>query len=480
MHRSWNAHTLPVTDVQLIDFGSCLRAVTCSVDRTVHFYDILHQSSLAKVTLPGDSASPLECLSLTNGLEYALAGSSTGKVFTVDISVVAAGVSAVQHSAIVGGASARRALSTTTQSSSASSSMGIHTIDAHSLAVSAIVVLPDNERFVTGSLDGYVKFYHIFTRQLLAECTPLLQRGPVTNLVWMYRAESSSLAIVKPTIAAVAPLKKYVDSAGNSTGAAVAAAAAAANNATTTVSTTFSPTLNIPDKIASVVGQAHTQGLSQGSVVLGPTFVGVSAEAVFHAQERSLRSLRDYGELMKTSEDIVVDGDEDEEAVATSGGGLEAEEEFIRLPEKVSKASSIPTKPAKKVAAKEEEEDDDDIMRFDSVANDDEEDDDEDEVEEDDEDEDAGDEGSDEEDDTEALKELLQSKDEEIAALQEESQRWKTLCDQMKQYIEESKQATGGKRSRDETPAANPTASNKKSSETPVQQPSKKQKKGGK
>eukprot|EP01033_Poteriospumella_lacustris_P001074 gene1074-780_t len=194
----------------------------------------------------------------------------------------------------------------------------------------------------------------------------------------MYRAESSSLAIVKPTIAAVAPLKKYVDSAGNSTGAAVAAAAAAANNATTTVSTAFSPTLNVPEKIASVVGQAHAQGLSQGSVVLGPTFVGVSAEVVFHAQERSLRSLRDYGELVKSSEDIVVEGDEGEEVVASSGAGFEAEEEFIRLPEK--------------------------------------------------------------------------------------------------QYIEESKQATGGKRSRDETPAATTTVSIKKTSENP----SKKQKKGGK
>lgn len=444
----------------------------------MHFYDILHQSSLAKVTLPGDFASPLECLSLTNGLEYALAGSSTGKVFTIDISVVAAGVSAVQHSTIVGGASARRTVSATTQSST-SSTTGIHTIDAHSLAVSSILVLPDNERFVTGSLDGYVKFYHIFTRQLLAECTPLLQRGPVTNLLWMYRAESSSLAIVKPTIAAVAPLKKYVDSAGNSTGAAVAAAAAAANNATTTVSTAFSPTLNVPEKIASVVGQAHAQGLSQGSVVLGPTFVGVSAEVVFHAQERSLRSLRDYGELVKSSEDIVVEGDEGEEVVASSGAGFEAEEEFIRLPEKVSKAASVPTKPAKKLTEKgekpqekeEDDNDDDDIMRFDDAANED----DDDDEEEEDADEEEGDEAE-EEDDSEALRELLQSKDEEIAALQEESQRWKTLCDQMKQYIEESKQATGGKRSRDETPAAATTVSTKKSSENP----SKKQKKGGK
>lgn len=436
----------------------------------MHFYDILHQSSLAKVTLPGDFASPLECLSLTNGLEYALAGSSTGKVFSIDISVVAAGVSAVQHSTIVGGASARR---TATTQPSTSAATGIHTIDAHSLAVSSILVLPDNERFVTGSLDGYVKFYHIFTRQLLAECTPLLQRGPVTNLLWMYRAESSSLAIVKPTIAAVAPLKKYVDSAGNSTGAAVAAAAAAANNATTTVSTAFSPTLNVPEKIASVVGQAHTQGLSQGSVVLGPTFVGVSAEVVFHAQERSLRSLRDYGELMKSSEDIVIEGEEDEEAVASSGAGIDAEEEFIRLPEKVSKASSVPTKPAKKLTEKgekpqeKEEDDDDDIMRFDVAANDDDEDDEA--ADEEDEEEEE------EEDDSEALRELLQSKDEEIAALQEESQRWKTLCDQMKQYIEESKQATGGKRSRDETPAST-AVSTKKTSENP----SKKQKKGGK
>lgn len=456
---------MPVLDVFLIDFGSCLRAITCSIDRTVHFYDVLHQNSISRVTLPGDTAAPLECLTLTNGLEYVLTGSSTGKVFTIDISVVAAGVSAVQHTAVVGGSSMFRAGSSS--SSNTSSMTGIHCVDAHSLAVTAIVTLPDNERFVTASLDGYVKFYNVFTRQLLAECTPLLQRGPVTNLSILLRGESSTLTIVKPTIASVAPLKKYVDSAGNSTAAAVAAASASAAGNSTTVVTHHAPTANIAEQIASVVGTSHSQGLTQGSVVLGPTFLGVTGnDNVFSRTELYLQSLRDGDEIKNSIyHGLVCATDDADETGLVVSEALHVEEEFIRLPKvaplQTSKAAKRLAKSNEK-AKKEESDEEDDIMRFDEGDDEDEdgiddniEQSEQEEVEEEDEEEgeevEEEDEKEGEEEADSDLKQALLAKDIEIAALQEENQRWKTLCEQMKSRFENvDRPGVGNKRGRSE------------------------------
>ncbi len=184
-YRHWPAHTLPITDMVLIDSYSVFRVASCSLDRTVHIFDIHANKSITKHIL----VQPVQSISINSTFDYIFCGSTVGNVYRIDISVMAAGFSVPKaHIVATGSGSGAGAITmaaglTTIQNLSKDKSDTVHgivEIDAHSQSVTGIVNMPDNERVLTVSEDGKMKMWNMYTCQLLKEIAPL-SKNPITN-----------------------------------------------------------------------------------------------------------------------------------------------------------------------------------------------------------------------------------------------------------------------------------------------------------
>jgi hypothetical protein len=212
-------------DMAVLDLFSSLRVMTCAHDRTVHLYDVFHDQSIVKLTLP----SALQCIVHSNLLDYIVCGSYVGAVYIVDFSQVAYGFSQLQPHQIAVFPDlkkpfvnlATRTAGTTTAANSNSSSNSnnanhppiaqtVHTISAHQQAITSIVMLPDHFRFVTAALDGTLKCFHLHTQQILFENIPFPHgKLAISNMRLVLRAESTAMNVLKPFIQKIHPLKKY-------------------------------------------------------------------------------------------------------------------------------------------------------------------------------------------------------------------------------------------------------------------------------
>jgi pre-rRNA-processing protein IPI3 len=184
-YRSWHAHTLGVTDLVAIDSFSVLRVISCSLDRSMHLYDVHANRSMTKHSLP----QPLQSIAINATFDYIFCGSTSGSIYRIDCSVLAAGFSASKSHVVHSGISSHSSLlSLTAGSSSANADAnstdevghGVACIDAHSLAVTAIICMPDNQRVISTSEDGSMKMWSLHTKQLLKEIQPL-NKAPLTN-----------------------------------------------------------------------------------------------------------------------------------------------------------------------------------------------------------------------------------------------------------------------------------------------------------
>lgn len=444
---SWNAHSLPVTDLQLLDTASTLRAVTCSGDRTVNMYDLISDSALARVSLAASiPAGSLDCLAISPALDFIVVGASTGQVATVALSVFAAlGLSgATQRDTPIFQPPHVTSLATL-------ASEGIEVIDAHRTAVTQVVILPDNQRFVTSGLDGFVKFYHLHTRQLLLECTPLLQKSPITNLVLTLRAESLALAVVKPTVLPLVPLKKYTHNSSGSNQSNTQSAAQVANDQQGSNSHNSSLGSNgagvVLEKLQRLLGQSV-----ESALVCGPVFLGAStdlnnykadAEVEEHGDgvlSQKQARIQQQMQQMQGGEEEEDGADAQRSSVAVAGAAgqhkrakreaEDDEEDFIVLP-KVSEApvqqllQASSDEDEDEEADEEEEDEEDDMMKF---------------AEEDEEEEEQREEDEDVNEEAEALRTQVAEQAAQLVQLAEETRRWKDLCQQMKCIISSTQQ----------------------------------------
>lgn len=439
----------------MLDTASTLRAVTCSGDRTVNMYDLISDSALARVSLAASiPAGSLDCLAISPALDFIVVGASTGQVATIALSAFAAlGLSgATQRDTPILQPPHVTSLATL-------ASEGIEVIDAHRTAVTQAVILPDNQRFVTSGLDGFVKFYHLHTRQLLLECTPLLQKSPITNLVLTLRAESLALAVVKPTVLPLVPLKKYTHNSSGSNQSNTQSAAQVANDQQGSNSHNSSLGSNgagvVLEKLQRLLGQS-----AESALVCGPVFLGAATDlnnykADVEVEEHgdgvlSQKQARIQQQLqqMQGGEEEEDGADAQRSSVAVAGvagqhkrakrEAEDDEEDFIVLP-KVSEApvqqlmQASSDEDEDEEADEEEEDEEDDMMKFAEEEEDADEEEDEEEGEQREEEEDVNEEA-------EALRTQVAEQAAQLAQLAEETRRWKDLCQQMKSIIASTQQ----------------------------------------
>jgi WD40 repeat protein len=178
---------LGISDFHLIDSANVLRVLTCSSDRSFILYDVHNNRSLVKIPL----SDPLECITCNFSLDFIVSGSSSGKLFIADFSLISSAVSLNNSSiemASVGNEERFKmnnsmiALSSSAETASVPSCLpyGIQTLAAHSKTVSSLLFLPDNITLVSSSIDGSLSFWNLHLKQLLKEIFPL-NRSPVSN-----------------------------------------------------------------------------------------------------------------------------------------------------------------------------------------------------------------------------------------------------------------------------------------------------------
>lgn len=196
---------MPVTDCALIDHPHILRAVTCSLDRTVHIYDIHGNSSVLKYQLP----QGLNRIALSIHTDFILCGSIHGMAYIINLSLLA------QQSFNTGRVYSSNSTSIATHATNKNNTI-FNTIEAHEKAINGILALPDNERFVTVSEDGSIKIWHLFTKQLLKELNPAQKAAIVSVTLIIGRPEVLSLSVTRPSICGLVPIKKYFSHRGGS------------------------------------------------------------------------------------------------------------------------------------------------------------------------------------------------------------------------------------------------------------------------
>jgi pre-rRNA-processing protein IPI3 len=85
-YRSWNAHSLPVSDMLLLDQPGFLRVYTCSADRHVVLYDLHSQRSLLRLALP----QACEAMALSPSFDQLYIGTTGGSIYELDCNIAAA------------------------------------------------------------------------------------------------------------------------------------------------------------------------------------------------------------------------------------------------------------------------------------------------------------------------------------------------------------------------------------------------------
>lgn len=82
--RSWSPHSLPITDMVMIGASPLtLRSFTCSLDRAVVLYDIHGATQIFRLSL----SEPIESLACNASEDTVLAGSSSGRIYCIDLMV---------------------------------------------------------------------------------------------------------------------------------------------------------------------------------------------------------------------------------------------------------------------------------------------------------------------------------------------------------------------------------------------------------
>jgi WD40 repeat protein len=187
--RQWTQHSLPITDVYVMEYLNVFRVFTCSSDFSVQFIDVYANKIILKISLH----EPLEAITSNYNLNALVAGSMEGSLFFVDISLTRFPSSSSSQEMIVSEGERREPqqqpmmMSTINEENEQDGNNprlpeGINRIKkAHSSRVTALAVLPDNITLVSTSSDGTLKMWNLLSRQLLKELVPFQRHSPISN-----------------------------------------------------------------------------------------------------------------------------------------------------------------------------------------------------------------------------------------------------------------------------------------------------------
>eukprot|EP01041_Mallomonas_annulata_P004605 gene4605-9150_t len=202
--RSWSPHSLPVTGMVMLGGISSSRVLSCARDRALVLHDIHADKQCFSIFLP----SSLESLAVNLSEDMAFAGSSNGTIFIVDMSVVAASLSAKQTrtNIAVGVSSEPR----DNGDASRAVPTGVSCLDGHTRAVTGISCCADNSLIVSVSEDGSLRVWDIWSRQCLRELSPL-GKMPLTNALIIPRPDILKSSVQKSALSPFGHLKKYAN-----------------------------------------------------------------------------------------------------------------------------------------------------------------------------------------------------------------------------------------------------------------------------
>ena len=214
-YRSWSPHTLCIKDMVVTGNHSSARVITVSLDRTAVVFDLHANKQCFRTATP----HPLESVCSSRTWDILFLGSSSGQIFVLDLSTAAVGLSAA-HAQVLSTSLAPKSQMgllaglDTTFSASASASAGdgssgsYPSLEGHSRAVTALACSVDNCTLISGSEDGSVRVWDLWTRQCLRESKPL-HKAAVTSLVLVSRPELLGSSVHKPALVPLEHLKKY-------------------------------------------------------------------------------------------------------------------------------------------------------------------------------------------------------------------------------------------------------------------------------
>lgn len=176
MHRSWSPHTMPVTGVMIQGAGvlgaSPLRVLTCAMDRTVCLFDVSANRQIYRQQLP----EAAECMATNPMGDFIAIGSTSGAIYALDSTLLAHSIHATS--------TRKESITSKILGKEQGSSEAIYsTLEGHSRKITGLSFSMDNCTMVSGSEDGSVRVWDIWTKQCVREFKPLNKCGISSILV---------------------------------------------------------------------------------------------------------------------------------------------------------------------------------------------------------------------------------------------------------------------------------------------------------
>jgi pre-rRNA-processing protein IPI3 len=202
--RSWSPHTLAVKGMYVAEYGSSIRVLTCSMDRSVVVFDLYSNRQCHRISMP----QALTSLTCNSTADRAFIGASNGKIFIVDLTLVAA-TKVASHVPMTTTSTIFTSLQKTLYGGSLEEATSTSILDGHTKAVVSLCVTSDDQRLISGSEDGTVRVWDSGTQQCLHD---LAQPRAVSNVLVLRRPETlQNSSIYRPKMTPFEHLKKYTD-----------------------------------------------------------------------------------------------------------------------------------------------------------------------------------------------------------------------------------------------------------------------------
>lgn len=166
-YRSWSPHSLPVTCIDIFECKSVTRIISVSLDRNIIIHDLFSNKQYFYETLP----ESIECCVVNPTYDSVFCGTSSGKIYIVDLSV---------NSYMLSNAHTKSQHSLKNEIS-ANKSISENALIGHDKSVSSLAISSDAYTLVSASHDGSVKVWNIISRQCIQEIIPF-NKNPLSNV----------------------------------------------------------------------------------------------------------------------------------------------------------------------------------------------------------------------------------------------------------------------------------------------------------
>lgn len=197
-YRSWSIHTLPVKGICMLGSISVQRVASCSLDRTVVINDIHANTQVLKISLP----YALESICTNYMQDIIFVGTTSGPICCLDVSVNAIAISAANALIVRGNE---------TFSTVKTPEKNYTILEGHSNAVTSLGCTADDSSLISGSMDGFVRIWNIWTKQCIQSVKPFTSGIPITNALVIRKPEILTTVCHRPSLFPLKHLQKYKD-----------------------------------------------------------------------------------------------------------------------------------------------------------------------------------------------------------------------------------------------------------------------------